>query len=167
MVNKKLIAICVLGMLLRIGWLFYCPYRPPFSYEEGHQKNYTRTEYDTINIHASNMTKGIWFRKESGEPWANRPIGYPVLLGLLYFFYGPRLAILYSLTLELQLITMLLIYLLTKEIFDKKTGLIATFIFSIYPISIYSTSLALDEHLFIPLWLCGIYLLVWGLKEKP
>lgn len=191
--------ILVLALILRLGWLGFNHYRPPFTYEEGRQKHYSLTEYDHINIDAVEISKGRWPHREDkevtiseicdvsfglhnpkckfyinhksmktyikGEPLAWRPIGYPAFLGLLYFLFGANYWTLYGSTLILQLLTVWIIYLIGLEIFDERTALISAFLFAVYPISIYSTSLALDEHLFLPLFLGGLLLLIREIKK--
>ena len=40
-------------------------------------------ENDYINIHAIELTEGIWFHGKQGTPIGRRPIGYPIVLGVL------------------------------------------------------------------------------------
>lgn len=181
----KLAAIVVLGLLIRVLWIANCEYRPPVSFEDGRAKNYSLTEYDVINIDAVRISKGIWPRKEDkvylrdvvdpngyliskgtnlliipGEPLAWRPIGYPAFLGFLYFIFGVSYKTLYGSTLILQGLTMVVIYLIGKRVFSDGVGFAAAGIFAFWPVAIYSSSLSVDEHLFLPLFLGAVYLLV-------
>ena len=172
--QNKLASIIVLCLALRMFWILSCDYRPPFTFEEAGIKNYSLTEYDVINIDAARIANGIWPRGEDityeindgykvttlGKPLAWRPIGYPAFLGLLYFLFGASYSTLYGSTLLLSTLTTLLVYAIGKEVFDEDVGLLSAFLFSIYPVAIYSTTLSLDEHLFLPLFYGGICLLL-------
>ena len=76
--RRLLLVVCLLGILLRVGWLSFCEYRPAFHWDEVLHGEQTWTEYDEINITAEAMTHGVWFRGWNHAPQARRPIGYPV-----------------------------------------------------------------------------------------
>lgn len=113
--NVKIILL--LALVTRLWWLGFDHYRPPFTWQEGREKSYTLTEYDKINIDAVEISKGRWPHRETGEPLAWRPIGYPAFLGLLYAIFGVSYWTLYGSTLILQLLTIWILYHLVKEVF--------------------------------------------------
>ncbi len=121
-------------------------------------------ESDHINVHAIDLTKGVWFMGASGLPSGRRPIGYPMFLGLIYKIFGVHLWAAYAANLCLYLATAYLVYAMAKLIFSEKAGLLSAFLFTVYPISIFSVTLMTDEHLFLPLWYLGLYLLLRELK---
>ena len=86
------IMICVLGLLLRLGWLSYSSHEPKFAWAQGAQGlKGGIMENDIINIHAVEITEGKWFLSEDGAPSARRPVGYPVVLGgALQAVWRPR-----------------------------------------------------------------------------
>lgn len=156
---------CLLGVALRLLWLSVCHYRPAFSWGElTHQQ--TWTEYNEINIDAALIKDGVWFRSAEGLAQARRPIGYPVFLGFFYAIFGANTHTLYILNLLLFVVSLFLVYKIASTIFDERAGLMAAFFYSIYPLSVYGTSLSLDEHLFMPLWFLGLYLLFLEIKGK-
>ncbi len=165
--NRKIIVlflIALAGIGIRLGWIGFCHYRPAFSWSEITEKKHGWTEYDEINIYASSIAKGEWFHNSEGRAVARRPIGYPVVLGLLYSALGTSTRTLYGSSLVFYVLTMILIWALTRQLFDEQVGLAAAALFSFYPLAIYSFSLPLDEHLFLPLWYFGIYLLFREIK---
>ena len=50
------------------------------------------------------------------------------------------------------------LYLIGRLVFSQRAGLLASFFFSIFPISIYSINMITDEHLFVPLWFFCLYI---------
>ncbi len=149
------IAILVLGLAIRIAWLLFSSHTPQFAWNPKHM-----LENDLINIHAIDLTKGIWFVDETGAVTARRPIGYPMLLGLCYKLLGVHLWV--SRVLDLGLFAMALwsIYGIARLLFSERIGLLAAFLFAIYPTSVYSIALITDEHLFLPLWYLGLFFLL-------
>ncbi len=156
-----LITVIVLGVALRVAWLLFSSHTPQFSWNPKHM-----LENDLINIHAIDLTKGIWFVDELGAPSARRPIGYPMFLGLLYKVFGIHLWVARISNLALFAASVLLIYQIAKLLFSERVGLLAAFLFSIYPTSIYSIALITDEHLFLPLWYLGLYLLLREVRGR-
>lgn len=75
--------------------------------------------------------------------------------------------VLYSLSLLLFAGTVFLLYALASQMFNSRVGLLSALLFSLYPLSIYSISLPLDEHLFLPLWFLGLYLLFKEIRGEP
>ena len=124
-------------------------------------------ESDITNIQALELTQGVWFYDDQGAPSARRPIGYPLLLGLVYKIFGPFAWAAYGLNLALFSGGLWLVYLLGKIIFDETAGGLGAFFYSVYPVSVYSIKLITDEHLFVPLWFLGLYLLLREMKGRP
>ena len=151
-----------LGFALRLWWLSFSGYTPQTEWNPQHM-----LESDVTNIHAIDLTRGVWFHGPDGMPAARRPIGYPLFLGLLYKIFGVHAAVAYASSLILYALTAWLLFQITQTIFNSDSAVIAIFLFAIYPISIFSVKLVTDEHLFLPVWLFGIYLLIKEIKERP
>lgn len=150
------VAILLVGLFLRVGWLSYSAHTPMSEWKSGHM-----LENDWINVQAIELAQhGTWFHGPDGLPSGRRPIGYPMFLALFYKIFGPHLAVAWSLNLLLYGVTLLFLFGMAKRIFDENVGLIAAFLFAIYPMSIYSIKLLTDEHLFLPVWYGGLYVLV-------
>ena len=157
--RRLLGGIILVGLVLRIFWLGFSSHELKTAWSTDQV-----TENDLINIHAVNLTQGIWFVNQAGEPSGRRPIGYPLLLGLVYKLFGVSSAAAWILNLILFAAGAYLIYLIAQLIFGWRIGLWAAFLFSIHPISVYTIKLTIDEHLFLPLWYFGIFLLLRELK---
>ncbi len=162
-IPKRLLlwAIIVAGLLLRIGWLNVSSYEPKISWDKTHM-----LESDVTNVNAIELTRGIWFHGIDGQPSGRRPIGYPMLLGLMYRIFGIHHQVIWALNLMLFAATVVLIFLMAKILFSERVALLAAFLFSVYPVSIYSVKLVTDEHLFLPLWYLGLYLLLREINGK-
>lgn len=134
--KTMLFLILALGLLLRLARLGFSAHQPQMVWNDKHMP-----EYDINNINAIELTQGIWFHDITGLPTTRRPIGYPVLLGLLYKLFGVHVEIVWIAHLCLYVATAYLIFLITQLAFSERIALLATFIFSIYPISVYSVKL--------------------------
>lgn len=158
-------AILLLGILLRLGWLEYSSHTLKFEwagYAEG-----TIQEHDLITIHAAAINKGIWFEDAAGNPSGRRPIGYPVFLAAIFYFLGASSWVVWLTQLALWCVSAFFLYKMAELLWGSGSqALLALFWFAVYPISIYSVKLATDEHLFLPLWYAGLYLLFREISGK-
>ncbi len=158
----------LLGGSLRAGWVTASHYRPAFAWSDAQApRSQNLIEPDGINIFAAEITEGRWSHGPDGKPNARRPAGYPAFLGGAYALFGKSLAVLYALDMLLFGAAVVLVYLLAAAMFDRVTGLLAALLLAVYPVSVYSFCLALDEHLFVPLWYGGLYLLFLEAKGRP
>lgn len=154
------LAILAVGIVLRVLWISYSSYEPQWDWTT------TSNENDWINIHATELTRGIWFHDPDGLPAGRRPIGYPLFLGGLYALFGAKGNVAWCAHLVLFAVTAVLIFLISRRIFGNRAALLSSAFFCFYPISIYSTKLITDEHLFLPLWYFGIYLILRETKGE-
>ena len=154
--------IVLVGLLLRIAWLDFSSHEPKMTWESKQV-----TENDLINLHAVDLTRGIWFHNPDGSPSGRRPIGYPVFLGVLYRVFGIHLSVVWTAHLLLFVATATLIFRLARYAFSEPVALVAAFLFSIYPVSIYSVKLITDEHLLLPVWYLGLLLLFREINSRP
>ena len=108
---------------------------------------HTDDERDYLAL-AQSIDEGRGFAYSTG-PTSMRPPLYPAFVASVWRATGIR-----SLTavrvsqIGLSLITVLLVYLLAAEMFDRRTGLIAAAIWSFYPSFLYANVLLLTEVLF-------------------
>lgn len=150
-----------LGLGFRILWLFYSSHEPKMAPTGGNL-----LEMDLINLHAIDLKQGRWFLNPDGTPSGRRPLGYPVFLGALYQIFGTHIEVAWISSIVLYVATAILIFLLARAIFREKLALLSTFLFSIYPTSIYSIKMITDEQLFLPVWFLGLYLLFREIHGK-
>ncbi len=160
--KTALILILLLGLFARIFWLNFSSHETKSAWGSPNL-----AENDLINIYAIDITNGKWFLDQDGTPSGRRPIGYPLFLALFYKIFGPNLWVADTVNLLLFLVSAYLVFLMTKAIFSEPVALLATLIYCIYPISIYSIALLTDEHLFLPLWYLGLYWLILEIKGRP
>jgi len=95
---------------------------------------------------------GVWERF--------RPLIHPLILGLVWKFNLSPILIGKLLDLLFSLCSVYLVYLLGKEIFNRKIGLISSLLFSLTPLFIMFTGIILTEPLAIFLGLIGLYSLI-------
>lgn len=148
------ILILALGLFLRIEWLGYSSHTPQSYWNPKHM-----LENDVINVSAIDLTHGKWFLTPDGLPSGRRPIGYPIVLALCYKIFGVNLLVAWILNLALFGLTIFFLFLMAQKIFGEKIALITGLLFTIYPMSIYSIKLLTDEHLFLPVWYAGLFML--------
>ncbi len=159
------ILILALGLFLRIEWLGYSAHTPMSHWNSAHM-----LENDWINVQARELAQhGIWFHAQDGLPSGHRPIGYPMFLALFYKIFGVNLMVPWTLNLLLYALTIFFLFLMAQKIFGEQIALITSLLFAVYPMSIYSIKLLTDEHLFLPVWYGGlwvIFLILGGRKVK-
>jgi len=103
------------------------------------------------------------FRYEScpGFPTAYFPPGYPAMLALCFKIASPSLVTALCCNVLLQVAGVWLIYAVARELFaSEAVGRIAMLAWALHPNSIIYTALIASEHLFIPLMLLGMLLLL-------
>lgn len=132
---KKKIWILILGFFLRIGFIL--------SLEN---KFYFDDEFEYFKI-VENFLKGNGFII-SEKLKSFRPPLYPFILTIFKLLnidiFGIRLFQVFIST-----FTIYIIYLIGKETFDEKVGLLSAFVSAIYPFFIFYTGFLLTETLFI------------------
>lgn len=152
----------LLGLGLRLGWVLQSSHVTKDYWAQQHM-----VESDWINRQAIDLTEGIWFRGVDGQPSGRRPIGYPMFLAIFYKLFGSNIWVAHLLNLTLFAVSFLLLYWIARKIFDKRVALAALLFYACYPVSIYSYGMVLDEHLFLPLWYAGLFLLVREIFKRP
>lgn len=66
----------------------------------------------------------------------------------------------------LGVLSILIVYLLTREIYDEKTGLIAALLYSTIPTIVIGSRIVQNENFFIPVWLLSLWLVVEYIKNE-
>lgn len=143
------------GVLLRLAWAFF--------------PTYPETDFMWYHVKAIELANGEGFLNGiypgyegvNGQPTAFRPIGYPLLLSMLYFFTGPSIFLGKMLNIVLSCISLVLLYKLAKRFYAKAIARIALAVFAIFPLPIIYTGILGSETLFTTLLLtCAYFLLV-------
>lgn len=153
--NKIGFILCI-GLILRVLSLFYFWDMPLTIVDENH--------YQAIAEHLINDQQ---FALESGEPTSIRPPLYPAFLSGIYLLTGGiHFNAVRIVQIVFSLATIYLIYLLGERLLSEPVGLLAAFIFSVYPSFIFFTHLLLTEVLFTFLFILFIFLFLEFLKKK-
>lgn len=109
---------------------------------------------------AIEMTAGKGYA-ENGIPTAFWPVGYPGFLAGLFSVFGPDIFVVKLANLLLGSASLLLLYMLSRDIFDNEWGgRLAMLLYAIYPNQIAYTALALTEVLFSFLLLLAVWVFV-------
>ncbi|KKR25022.1 MAG: hypothetical protein UT56_C0004G0001, partial [Candidatus Levybacteria bacterium GW2011_GWB1_39_7] len=62
--------------------------------------------------------------------------------------------------------SVLLVYLLSKELYDQKVALISALLYATVPTVVIGSRIVQNENFFIPVWLASLYLVASYLKNK-
>lgn len=150
-------AILAVAFLLRLGWIIWSPHAAPSAGTE-----------DMVMIqHARDLAEGHGYRTLDGAFSADRPIGFALWLSLFFRTLGENLFIVELVQVLWQVIAIFLIFYLARQtIHPPGIAYLSAFLLAIYPTSVFASKVLLEEHIFIPLWLSGILLLVLDF-QKP
>lgn len=148
--RQWLFLVLILGFTLRIAWVAWSPYSPPAAGTE---------DYIMIR-HGHELATGKGYITTEGEPSADRPIGYALFLAGIFKIFGENLDVVALINIFFSLVTVWLIYRLGVAIKNEFVGVAAAFLLAIYPTAIFACRIVLEEHVFIPMWLGGIWLLI-------
>lgn len=104
-------------------------------------------------------------RSFSGVYGAYRTPGYPFFIAVIYSIFGIKPWVVLLLQLFLNSISLALVYLLGKEIFDKKTAIIAAALYALDPHTIFYSVNLMSDTLFTFIFLAAVLFLLYGLKQ--
>jgi len=155
--RSLLLLILIIAFSLRLGWIIWSPHTAPSA----------GTEDKYMLQHAHNLMVGKGFLTPEGNQFsAERPIGYPLLLSILFRVFGEKIWLVEWLQVICGVSTVFLIYYIGRQTINKYVGLLAAMLLAIYPTSVLASKVILEEHMFILLWLGGISLLISDF-QKP
>ena len=149
-------SVLAVGGLLRLLWVVWSPYSPPAAGTE---------DYIMIR-HGRELAEGAGYITTDGAPSADRPVAFALLLALLFKLFGVNLDIVAAVNLLCSFVTLWLVYRIGSQLKNDFVGIVAAGLLAIYPTSIFATRIVLEEHVFIPMWLFGISLLIAD-YQKP
>ena len=103
----------------------------------------------------------------NGGPTALRPPGYPATLALPYRFIGWHVSIAQGLNVAFAAITVALVYMMARRIFDRRVAALGALVLALFPGQIYFSTLVMAETMFAMLFMLVLFLtLVWTV-ERP
>lgn len=121
-------------------------------------------KFDAVEYH--DLALGILETKDftSFEPL--RTPGYPILLAICYFLFGIRPWLVLFIQILLNVVSLIIVYYLGKQLFNKRVGLISITLFALDPHQILFANTLLADTLFVAVFLCVMLFLIFGLKGK-
>jgi 4-amino-4-deoxy-L-arabinose transferase-like glycosyltransferase len=146
-----IITILITALILRIAWVLAIPTQPISDFKE-------------FNRIAVSIADGKGFVGLDGKPTAYRPPGYIFFLAGIYSLFGPNDFIARLVNALLGVLTCWLTYILTIELFNKRTALIAALMIAIFPSLIAWTNILATENLFIPIVLSAMICFLKAVK---
>ncbi|MBI4655341.1 MAG: glycosyltransferase family 39 protein [Elusimicrobia bacterium] len=114
-------------------------------------------EYDTIAV---NLISGGGFSMDPGVPTPIRAPGYPVFLAAVYLIFKHSYLIAVMVQALAGAFTCLIVWDLSRRLFDEKISLLSGWFCALYPVFISYSGLLLSETLFTLLFAASLNLLV-------
>lgn len=148
-----LFSILIFAFILRLLFIIKFPQHP------------VREDAELYNRLGRNILLKGQFSAFIGQPFAGVPPLYPSFLALIYALFGYSFQAVRIAQVFIDTMSCFIIFLIGKNIYDKKLGLIAAFISSIYFSFSLSTGLLLTETLSLFLIVLTIYFLTKVFKE--
>lgn len=153
--NKRLGAILLLGIVLRLIWVYAVDTQPIFDF-----KHYHDLAMSLLQQGEYSMPEGLDYIKQStpylqagtAYPTAFRPPGYPLFLMVLYTVYPSILAAKLA-NVAMSVVWMLCMFWLGSKYFSRRAGLGAALLTAGFPPAIYYTSVVGTEIISVTLLL--------------
>ena len=159
-----LLAILAVGLIIRASYLAELRGLPDFG------QPLVDSEYH--DYWARSMAAGKWSPPQNEpDPHINttpyfRPPGYPFFLAAVYKLFGPGYVVPRVIQMLLGLVTIVLVFVLCRRLFDDTAGLIAAGLAATYWIFVYFEGDFLEPVLSVPLLLAFVLaLLEW--RDRP
>jgi len=149
--KKYLIIIILIAILFRTVNLEFIPH---WDWDEG----------ENLNI-AWNLANGRMQDFAISYPFVPHPPLYFMILALSLKLFGNLLIVERFLTVLFSLITVVFVYLIGKEAYSEKLGLIASFLYAIHPTAIYFSRFGFSNNLVALLNIVALYFLILYLKN--
>lgn len=119
------------------------------------------SDFEMYNIHAQQISEQIPSDILSIK-FGSQGFGYVLPLGLIYKIFGYSLTIGKLFNIVLSVFTGILLYLITNKLFNEYSGRIVILLFTFIPSQIMYTSVIASEHIYVPIVLLGLYILIYG-----
>ncbi len=141
--------VLALALALRLAWALITRWHPMY-YDDAYFYDFT----------ARALANGRGYIQPTGDPTANWPPGYPVVLATAYVLFGEKVIVAQMLNVALGTATVWLAYLIGRRLFGHGPALLGAGIVACFPSLILYTGVTLSEITFTFLALLGIYLLI-------
>lgn len=134
--NQKWFLIFVVALSLRVGYVTFVPQPEPVADAKG---------YDAMGW---NLSHGYGISVVPGEHSSRRGPIYPIFLAVIYFVFGHNLLLVRILQALISALTVILIFSIAQQVFNKKIGEITAWLLALYPVLIVYCGLIITETLF-------------------
>ncbi len=159
---NKIFLVVLLALVIRIAAILSIddPQRVPRSLAE--------SDAPTYYVLSQNLISGIGYRyTPDGEPTAKRTPGYPIFIAMIFKVFGKNFNAVRVAQAILDAITTAMVFILTNMLFgNKRTSMLASTLYAIYPPAILMTTYILTETLYTFLLVASLVTLVWALIGK-
>lgn len=150
--DRNFIFICfILALLIRIIYVIQLS-EPPY--------------WDNYHDIANNLLNHREFSIQPGYPTSERVPVYPLFLAFIYLFFGPNYIAVRIIQAIIGSLTSILVFLIGRNIFNRRVGGLSAILAAFYPFFIYWTGHIMAETLFIFLLAFFIFCLTKAM-EKP
>jgi len=154
--SKKLLLITILGVILAGGFtIFSNPLADP-----------DMVQYDRLGY---NLAEGAGFSLDVRAPYLPtmfREPGYPVFIAALYVIFGHSPKVVIFAQIVLHVLTALIIYGMSREIFSEKIAFLSGILAAVFPTLANMPSYLMSETFFTFLLCLGTYLFLKALKVR-
>jgi 4-amino-4-deoxy-L-arabinose transferase-like glycosyltransferase len=151
--KQFLFAVLLLAAALRVCWLF--AFRPDLWADA--------EWYHRLAVNLSNGRGYVW---DDGSPTAYLPIGYPLILSLLYRYLGDSVWVGQGLNLLLSLAILFPSYFLFRRVWNEQTARIGTLILAVSISQISWVGILFSEVTFAFLFMVQLLLTAEGLEHR-
>jgi hypothetical protein len=151
------VAVLLLGLLLRLAWVFAFPNEPFGGEELWHLEN------------AKDLAQGRGYVRANGEPTAQVIIGYPLALSFVYRIvgtFGPHNLVAKLANVASSMWALGCTYALGRHWFQEKTARLGLLIMAFFPNQIAYNSLAATEQLYTVLFIGALAVLFTAHKIR-
>ncbi len=151
----NIIVFCI-ALALRLGLLF------------GHHDSYKAEQVDSMDYKqiATNLINGKGFISGDGLPTNKRPPVYIVFIASFYKYLGTNDAYIKFFQCVLSAVSVLFLFMICADIFNKQTAILSAIIAACYPPLIIYSNIMLTETLFIFLILAECLMFIKALKQQ-
>lgn len=119
-------------------------------------------DYDALGW---NLAQGKGYTLDGHTPTAKRPPGYPALIALIYLVSSHNYSSVRLVQIILNVANCLLVFWIARDAYTERVGIIAAYLFAVYPAFIFYTGLLLSETLTTHFLLLTTLLLRNALKK--
>jgi 4-amino-4-deoxy-L-arabinose transferase-like glycosyltransferase len=135
------------ALVVRLFWIALCP-------------NVPMSDSEIYHDGARSILNGAGFAYAAGDPIGFWPVGYSAALAVVYALFGVKLGAATAFNLLAGLLTVYATYALGRELYDRRVGVLAAWAIALYPSFIVYPTVLASENLYIPLWICAVWLAV-------